>query len=396
MKPGLRRRGGPGLRIGIDALSWDRRSGYGRYCRELVSALLPIPTQHSFTLMMDSHALAPAAAEVLRFEPAGKATRSATRSLTELLRLTRLMMQGRMDVWFFPSPQTYVPVLSRARVVTTLHDTIPWQLPDLVFANRAQYLAWRIKVALAMRRSARVITVSEHARKSISKFFRVPDSALRVVGEAPAAIFKPNLDPSKVALVAEGLGMSRDARVIVYHGALAPHKDLPTLLNAFVRLSSVPTFHDVYLLIVGGSDWVNLRSQESSLRNRSMNFERVKLPGALSDDDLALLLNRATIAVLPSLDEGFGLTGLEAVACGVPLIATRSSALPDVLGDGAVYFTPRAEDELYGHLVNLLSDPARRQRMSELALQRVSAMSWAKEAKRLLSVFDELAEDSTH
>jgi glycosyltransferase involved in cell wall biosynthesis len=380
-----------GLRIGIDALSWDRRSGYGRYCRELVSALLTLPTQHSFTLLMDPYALAPAGAEVLRFEPAGKVNKSATRSVTDMLRLMRVIAWAPIDVWFFPSPQNYVPVLSKARVLTTLHDTIPWQFPSLTFANRVQLLAWRLKVALAIHRSADVITVSEHARESISKLLRVPDSALRIVSEAPAAVFKPDLDPAKVGLVAERLGIPAEARVIVYHGALAPHKDLGTLVNAFARLTGIPAFSDVNLVIVGSSDWVNLRGRERSLRTRCMNLKRVKLAGSLGDADLALLLNRATIAVLPSLDEGFGLTGLEAVACGLPLIATRSSALPNVLGDVAVYFTPRAGEELFGHLVDLLSDPARRQRMRERGLHRVATMSWKKEAMRLLSLFDELA-----
>jgi glycosyltransferase involved in cell wall biosynthesis len=380
-----------GLRIGIDALAWNRRSGYGRHCRELVSALLRLPTRHSFTLMMEHDAPAPGGVDVLRFQAARAATRSMTRRFTDLIQLAKTIMRAPVDVWFFPSPQTFAPVLSRARVLVAIHDTLPWQFPHLIFAGRAQQLAWRLKVAIAMRQSTYVITVSDHAREKLSKYFRMPDSKLRVIGEAPAEVFKPSLDVPTVALFSERIGIPRNARVIAYHGALAPHKDLPTLVTAFARLNKLLEFSDVYLVLTGTSDWVNLRGEAYSLTDACKTLDRVKLPGSLDDTDLALLLNRATIAVLPSLDEGFGLTGLEAVACGTPLIATRSSALPDVLGSAAVYFTPGAEQELYACLVDLLRDSERRKAMREAGLAKVSSMSWETPARQLLSVFDEVS-----
>jgi glycosyltransferase involved in cell wall biosynthesis len=383
------------IRIGIDALAWNRRTGYGRYCRELVSALLLIPTRaaptrYSFTLLMDSDTCAPAGADVVRFASARSAGGPSARSLRELLALAWTIARTPVDAWFFPSPLTFVPVVSRARPLVAIHDTIPWRYPRFTFGGRAQQLAWRLKLGLAIRQTARVITVSNHARESLVHSFGMDDSAIRVIGEAPAAVFKPNLDPAEIAALAQRIGLPPEARTIVYHGAFAPHKDLRTLVGAFARLCRRPEFRDVHLVLAGSIDGANCRTEHRSLKAMCQGLERVRFPGSLDDGDLALLLNHATLAVLPSLDEGFGLTGLEAVACGAPLIATRSSALPELLGDAAWYFEPGDENELCAHLAGLLAGAGLRRTLRERGLERIATLSWAGAARRLLAVFDEV------
>lgn len=374
--------------IGINALEWNMKNGYGRYCRELVSALLLIPTRYSFTLLMDPDTSAPAGVAVVRFNR--RQGNASTRTLAELLKLTWTLSRIPVNAWFFPSPLTFVPVVSRARSIMTIHDTIPWLYPHLIFSNRAQQLAWRMKLMLAIRQSARVITVSNHARESLVSYFGMAASSISVINEAPAAAFKPNLDRGTVSALGQQLGLPPDARAIVYHGAFTPHKDLRTLIGAYAKLYNAPEFDDVHLVLagsVGGSQGdVELRS----LKAMCKNLVRVRFAGSLGDADLASLLNRATLAVLPSLEEGFGLTGLEAAACGATLIATRTSALPEVLGDGAIYFEPGDENELYAHLCHLLRDSSLRRKLREKGLASVSALSWDDAAKGLIAVFDQV------
>jgi glycosyltransferase involved in cell wall biosynthesis len=154
-----------------------------------------------------------------------------------------------------------------------------------------------------------------------------------------------------------------------------------------MRLCSESQFGDVHLVMVGSPGGAS-QDELRALRAICAGLERVKFPGALDDHDLVLALNRATVAVLPSLEEGFGLTGLEAVACGTPLIATRSSAMPELLGDAAVYFEPRDENALYAHLTELLADANRRHTLRERGLERAAALSWESGAMRLIEVFD--------
>jgi glycosyltransferase involved in cell wall biosynthesis len=378
------------IRIGIDALAWNQKSGYGRYCRELVSALLALPKRHCFTLLMESETCAPPGAQVVRLASRRNVDGGAMRPLVELLRLAWTITRTPVDAWFFPSPLTFVPILSRTRMLIAIHDTIPWRYPRYIFSSRAQQVAWRLKLALAVRQTASVITVSNHARESLAGYFEMPVSTIRVVGEAPAAVFKPNLDPTKIAALCERVGLPPKARIIVYHGAFAPHKNLRTLVGAFARLCRKAEFSDVHLVLAGSYEGVNDRREKRSLETMCPVVDRVIFPGSLDDADLALLLNRATLAVLPSLDEGFGLTGLEAAACGAPLVATQSSALPEVLGNGALYFTPGDREELYSHLVDVLTDADQRRELREQGLKRIATLSWATEAEKLLSVFEEL------
>jgi glycosyltransferase involved in cell wall biosynthesis len=356
----------------------------------LVSALLVLPKRHRFTLLMESETSAPAGAQVVRFASRRNVNGGAMRPPMELLRLAWTITRTPVDAWFFPSPLTFVPVLSRTRMLIAIHDTIPWRYPHYIFSSRAQQIAWRLKLALAVRQTASVLTVSNHARASLAGYFEMPVSTIRVVGEAPAAVFKPNLDPTMIAALCEQIGLPAKARIIVYHGAFAPHKDLRTLIGAFARLCREPEFSDVHLVLAGSDDSVNGRREKRSLEAMCALIDRVIFPGSLDDADLALLLNRATLAVLPSLDEGFGLTGLEAAACGAPLVATQSSALPEVLGNGAVYFTPGDREELCSHLVTVLTDAGQRRELREQGLKRIANLSWATEAERLLSVFEEM------
>lgn len=373
------------IRIGIDALAWGQQTGYGRFCREMTSALLRISTRCSFSLLMDPEVEPPPGAAVIPFGSRHDGLQSHT--VPRAIALARTIARVPPDLWFFPSPLHFVPVITRSPIVVAIHDTIPWSYPELIFPSYLQRVAWRIKLRLAVLQASHVVTVSDYARKSVARHFRLPAKSISVVGEAAAPIFKQVADDAALAAVSERLGIPPQARMIIYHGALAPHKNLPTLVKAFGRLCQDPAFSDVHLVMVGSPG----KSDEPSFRGLQglcRGIQQVKLPGALDDRSLVLALNRATIAVLPSLEEGFGLTGLEAVACGTPLVATRLSALPEVLGDAAVYFEPLDEETLFSHMAGLLADPKRRFEVSELGLARAASLTWDKQARRLIDVFE--------
>ena len=371
-------------RIGIVALEWNHNTGYGRFCRELVSALLRTPTGRRFTILTTPDAALPAGAEAVRLP---MESGSSMRTVASLARLAWTIRQIHADLWFFPSPLHFVPVLGRAEVVLTIHDIIPWRYPGLIFHSQAQWLAWAAKLHLAMRQAARLVTVSDNARKSIAQHFQRKEDAIAVVKEAPAAIFQPIADRAGGQRIRASLGLPERAKIVIYHGALAPHKNLPSLVRAFSRISREPGMEDIHLVLIGSPSGSS-QPEFQALRELCRQESRIKFPGALDDQDLVLALNSATIAVLPSLEEGFGLTGLEAAACGIPVIATRRSALPEVLSDAAAYFEPGNEPELYSLLKDLLLDDDRRLQMRQKGLERVAALGWDREAAHLSEIFD--------
>jgi len=372
------------LRIGIEALAWGDATGYGRFCREIVSALVRTLTHCSFTLLMEPGTDPPAGCEVVRVRRDRDAFGG---KISKLMRLASIIAQAPVDLWFFPSPLHFVPVLSRVPLVITVHDAIPASYPRLIFPSWKDRIAWSAKLRLATLQAARIVTVSRRAQESVARAYRVDEKLLTVIHSAPSAIFRPVSDDTALLAISRRLDVPPAAPVIVYHGAFAPHKNLRALARVFLKLCRDPENAELHLIFLGSLSAGN-GAECNALREICRETDRVRFPGLLEDADLALALNRATIAVLPSLEEGFGLTGLEAVACGAPLVCTKSSGVSEVLGDTAVYFDALDEEALYGHLKALIGDPSRRRCLRERGLTRVTALNWETAAKRLAGVFE--------
>jgi glycosyltransferase involved in cell wall biosynthesis len=174
----------------------------------------------------------------------------------------------------------------------------------------------------------------------------------------------------------------------VYVGGFGPHKNLERLITAFAALQS--EFADVNLIMVGEyerevfhSSFQKLKSivQELGLANR------VIFTGHLADDDLVTLLNLATVLVLPSLMEGFGLPAIEAAACGCPVIATKASPLPNLLGNGgALYVDPADQKDLEIALNRVLSCAELRGRLRESGLAAARQLTWEAAARQMINV----------
>jgi glycosyltransferase involved in cell wall biosynthesis len=377
--------------VGIDALAWGTTRGYGRHLRELVRSLVTLESPHRYRLVVVAGAAPdlPAGPNVTIVEVA-RASGHGLSALSELRRawrLSRLWSDRSLDLMFFPSPLTFVPSLPARPTVVVVHDAIAHQFPRLVFESAYQARAWRVKVRLAVRQATRVVTVSEHARQSVARHLNLDSKALRVVGEAPAMAFRAPADPVASGKALERLGVAPGLPIVIAHGALAPHKNLGALIDVCHRLASTQCTGLVLLLVGQPASAVEADCLERKAR---AGPARVLLTGAIADDSLVALLHAATVAVLPSLDEGLGLSGLEAAACGTPLLATSSSAMPELLGDAALYFNPANSQSMEDGLARLLSDSALREALGARGAERARALTWRRAASDLLAIFDEI------
>jgi glycosyltransferase involved in cell wall biosynthesis len=386
------------MRIGIDGGTWNNRRGFGRFAHELVLALPD--GRHEYTLFLSPDADAagiPSHVHIVRVPvtvaPAVAASADGWRSAADMWRMSRAMSTAPIDALLFPAVYTYVPVRRRLPVVVGIHDVIAERFPDLIFAGARARWFWRIKVALALRQATRVVTVSAHARDGIHRVLQVPLDRIRVLGEAPAAVFRRIDDPSLVREAFGRLGLSPEAPVMAYLGGLSPHKNLARLITAFSRIIRDRRHDDVRLVLVGDFERDVFYSSYPSLRDLVAREcpGHVIFAGRLEDEAVARLLNGVRALVLPSMDEGFGLPGVEAAACGAAVIATRESAVPEVLGDAALYIDPASEDEIHGALLRVLDDRELRLDLGRRAAIRVAALSWGAAAERLEGLFDELA-----
>jgi glycosyltransferase involved in cell wall biosynthesis len=180
---------------------------------------------------------------------------------------------------------------------------------------------------------------------------------------------------------------------VTYVGGFGPHKNLPALVHAFARVANDPAMADVRLVIAGEYSKEIFHSEFATVKSLTESLGvagRVIFTGYIPDEELVVLLNMATVLVLPSLMEGFGLPAVEAAACGCPVIATRESPLPELL-DGAGRFIDPRGDDLAEALREVLACPELRHQMSRTGIERAARLSWSAAARQMMGVLQAMA-----
>jgi glycosyltransferase involved in cell wall biosynthesis len=384
------------MRIGIDGGCLANRRGFGRFARRLVEALARESSHHRFTVFVDR----PSSAAVsipsgfdralvdVNEAPSQAARAHGRRRWRDMFAMGRAVARSGIDVFYFPATYSFFPVWNVGSLVVTMHDTLPFVHPELVFPRLSGRIAWQLKEWTAARWADRIVTVSQASSRALHEWLGRPDPRIRVITEGPDPIFKPMLCGPACDAVLIRYGLEPANRFLLYVGGLSPHKNLPRLIEAFaqsaeadVRLVLAGDLHDVF-----HTDLPRIRATIARLDL----LRRVILTGFVPDDDLVFLYNRAYALVQPSVLEGFGLPAVEAMACGTPVLSSRAGSLPEVVGDAGIYFDPLEVASIGGAIRTLLAEPERRDALSSVALQRSSFFTWEAAARGLLACFAEL------
>jgi glycosyltransferase involved in cell wall biosynthesis len=386
-----------GAHIGVDATCWRNARGYGRHARALLGRLLAIDGKHDYTLVVDSPECIetlPEQARALVVAAAVPAALAASatgrRSFRDMWRMSRALSRGGFDALLFPTVYSFVPVATRARKIVFIHDVIPERYPNLAFSSGLTRAFWRAKVAAGRWQADAIVTVSEYSRRGIVEHFGVAPDRVFVVSEASDPIFRVRAETHDDEVL-EAAGIPGAGRLLVYVGGFGAHKNLGQLVESFATVTRRDRFSDVRLVLVGeyrsevfNSNYENLRARIDELAIA----DKVVFTGFLPDEALVGLLNRATALVLPSLIEGFGLPAIEAAACGCPVVATTESPLPELLGEGGIYFDPRDSGALQDGIMTILDSETIAARMRGAALEAAGRLSWDDAARQLMNVIE--------
>jgi len=255
--------------------------------------------------------------------------------------------------------------IARRRVIT-IHDLTYKRFPDLLQKETLHNLEAHMPREIAA--ADAIICVSESTREDLLRYYQL-DSRRAV------AIH------SGVTIAAEGGGttLSLPKRYILFVSTIEPRKNLRVLLDAFERLKARDSY-DGDLVVVGRVGW---KSEDLVPRLRGRGVHHLDY---LPPSELTSVYSNAEIFVLPSIYEGFGFPLLEAMAVGVPSIAARSSSLPEIGGDAALYFDPADSRALEKQIERLANDPALRQELIAQGKKRAAGFRWDIAAERTFTV----------
>jgi len=379
--------------VGVDAASWYNNRGYGRFTRELLKALIGRDSEFHYTLVFDQapDLELPDGCEIVvagtRESIHDATSGDASRSLGDLWRAGRVVREAGFDLFFFPTVYSYFPIIRRVPCVVCFHDTTPERFPNLVFPTWKNRLLWKIKSLLARLEANRVMTISGASATDLSDTLGIPEYKIDVVTEAPEAMFRIINEASILSAAKARYGIPEDSRLLVHVGGMNAHKNILRLLEAMPAV--IDRFPDTHLAIVGSLSrkgfWDNVSTLQAYVRDTPPLSVHVHFTDYVSDADLAELLNAAKALVFPSLWEGFGLPAVEAMSCGVPVLASDRSSLPEVVGDAGLFFNPEDTDDIASTIRKFLGDTLLQRSLVARAQEQIKQFTWTRAA--------ELAED---
>lgn len=365
-------------RIGIDARKL-RDFGIGSYTRHLLGAVARRPEAERYRFRLyrrraDADLLPdlPANFEAVDEEAPGYSVRELTRFAWRLWR-------DRLDL--FHAMHYVLPPLARTRAVVTIHDIIHLLYPQFL-PNRAAHLYARVMIRRALARADRIVTVSWNSKRDLVDYFGVAGSRIEVVYNGVADSFRTETTPEECRRVAQRYGLP--SPYLLFLGGAKPHKNVQNVVRAFAearRAGDLP-----HALVLAGPMPDNPARLEALLSALELS-DHVRRPGIVPEEDLPGLYAGASVFLYPTLYEGFGLPVVEAMASGVPVLTSATSALQEIAGGFAYVVDPMDVDAIARGIRALALDENTRAHFAELGRKRALDFSWDKAAEKTLEVY---------
>lgn len=358
-------------KIIIDA----RESGTssGRYLDKLVDYLNQLHPQHDIILLAKKHRLEYLAGIAPNFTIVETPHKEFT--FGEQIGFKRQIEALKPDLVHFTFVQQ--PVWYHGPVVTTFQDltTIRFRNPaknPVVFWVKLQVYKWLNKQVA--HKSVAIITPTQFVKDDVAAYTHV--------------------DPAKITVTLESADHIPDApepftpmqgkQFIMYTGRPTPHKNLGRLIEAFRLLQK--DHPDLHLVLVGKVD-ANYQRHEANVK--AAGIQNVVFTGFVSDAQLRWLYEHCAAYTFPSLSEGFGLPGLEAMAHGAPVVSSNATCLPEVHGDAAHYFDPLNVNDMAAKIAEVIDNPALRLELIAKGKQQIAKFSWKRMAEQTLAVYEQ-------
>lgn len=358
--------------IAIDARSSGTSTG--RYVDKLIEYIAKIDPDYDFNIITYSDRIdfmKKIAPKYAVYE-----TKVPLLGFKEQTDLLREVKEVDADLVHFAMIQQ--PVMYHGKVVTTMHDlttTKPaFRNPKtnvVLFYIKLVVYKWINKAGA--KKSAIIITPTEYIKKEVMRFTKQPSNKFVVTYESADKI-KEKADPYKKLV---------DKKFLMYIGRPWPHKNLNRLIDAFEILQI--KYPDLYLVLAGvkNDNYIDIEN-----RVNSQGIKNIVFTDFVSEAQLRWLYENCAAYVFPSLSEGFGLPGLEAMIHGAPVVSSNATCLPEVYGDAALYFDPKDIDDMADKIAKVLDDETFRADLIKRGYAQVEKYSWERMARQTLAVYE--------
>lgn len=378
------------MRIGIDCRMYSSGfTGIGRYVYELTENLFDIDKTNEYALFFN--------------EPEFSAFNSPNKKIQKILvnaphysfleqtRFLHLLNKANLDLMHFT--HFNAPIFYARPSIVTIHDLTLSFFPGKKMTSWLPRLAYQLTLKKALTKAKKIIAVSEHTKKDLKQLFHILPEKIEVIYEGVNAGFhKTGVEDQKtIQETLKKYGIREP--YLLYTGVWRSHKNLPKLIEAFHVIKNDYGF-DGSLVITGRTD--PLYEPELKQKTFSLRLENdTVFTGLVPDKELVLLYNGALAYVFPSLYEGFGLPLLEAMQCGVPVVAANSSSIPEICGENnAVFFDPHSSKDMAQKIYEVISQKSLRAKLIINGFERAKQFSWHKMAEETLKLYKKVFENS--
>ena len=378
------------MRIGIEAQRIQRAKKHGMdvVAVEMIKALQSIDTQNEYFIFCRNGEDTDVIPQTSNFQV--KSFPAFTYGDWEQIKLPA--MAKKLDLDLLHCTANTGPLNCPMPLVLTLHDIIYLESLDFkgTMYQNAGNLYRKMVVPKLVKKSQVIITVSQFEKEKIVSRLKLPDEKVKVVYNAVSEKFNNNYTPEAITALKAQYNLPE--KFILFLGNTAPKKNTPNVIKAYTEYCLANRSAIPLVLLDYNKELVEAFLKEI---NQEQLLQHFVFPGYVKHDQMPLMYNAATLFLYPSLRESFGLPILEGMACGVPVLTSTTSSMPEVAGGAAVLVDPFSPKAIAEGISNILSDNEKWNNLKTKGLERAKLFTWKEAAKSVLSIYKSCKVSST-
>ncbi len=379
------------MKIGVDirCLAEGRHSGVEEYTVNLLLNLFEEDKENSYVLFLNSFKEPTTKADLFKkYQNVEiKRFRYPNKIINFLFWYFRRpaidKMLGKIDMLFLPNI-IFAGFSPKTKIILTVHDLSFENCPE-TFSLKRRLWHWFVNPRKLCQKAESIIAVSESTKNDLAGIYKIKPEKISVIYSGIGENYKI-MDRNDFRLVAVKEKYSLPYKFILYLGTIEPRKNIVGIIRAYNQLRKIkhPDLEKYKLVIAGERGWKS--EKIFSEIDKSPYKDNIILTGFVADEDKTVIYNLASLFVYPSFFEGFGFPPLEAMSCGVPVITSNNSSLPEITGDAAILVDPDKPDEIYRAMKEILLSRELQELLRKKGLEQAKKFEWKKTARDFLKL----------